>query len=96
MFVTTTHSIFDTDGEPLLEGDTVILLNAPDELLLGLMAEDQLAIRAQIGKKMPIQGFDEHGNVELEFKSDDENTHFIWVKPINIRKSPPGNRNRGH
>lgn len=80
-------SVLDADGEALKEGDSVILLNAPDELLSDLPFEDQVAIKAQVGKAMPVQSFDEHGNVELEFKSDDEMIHYIWVKPLYLRKS---------
>ena len=80
-------SILDADGETLQEGDPVILLNAPDDLLLNLPSEDQVAIRAQVGKSMQVQGFDEHGNVELEFKDDNEMIHFIWIGSSHLRKT---------
>ena len=79
--------VLDVNGEILLEGDSVVLLNAPDELLSDLPSEDQADIKAQAGKAMLVQGFDEHGHVELEFKSEDEMIHFIWVKPLYLRKS---------
>jgi len=79
--------VFDVDGEILKEGDTVILLQAPNELLSDLPDEDQTAINDQIGKTMSIQGFDEYSHVELEFVSEDEMMHFIWVDSSNLRKS---------
>lgn len=81
-----TASNLDVDGHPLVEGDLVTLLSASEELLRGLPSEDQTAIKTQVGKTMPVQGFDEHGNVELEFKSEDEMLHSIWIKPLDLRK----------
>jgi len=79
--------VLDVNGEILREGDPVVLLNAPDELLSDLPSEDRADIKAQVGKAMLVQSFDDHGHVELEFKSEDEMMHFIWVKPLCLRKS---------
>ena len=82
--------MLDIDGEHLQEGDSVILLNAPDELLFDLPSQDQAAIKPQVGKVMSVQGFDEYGHVELEFKLGEEMIHFIWVKPLFLRKIKSG------
>ena len=79
------NTLLDIDGHVLREGDTAILLSAPDELLSNLPSEDQEAIKDQVGKTMLVHGFDEYGHVELEFKSADETIHFIWVKPVFLR-----------
>lgn len=79
--------VLDADGETLKKGDFVILLNAPDELLSNLPTEDQMAIKDQVGKTIPVQDFGENGDVELEFESEDETIHFIWINPSHLRKS---------
>lgn len=79
-------SILDADGKILQEGDSVILLNAPDELLSDLPSEDQAAIKTQTGMAMSVQGFDEHSHVELAFTSEDKIIPFIRAKSLCLRK----------
>lgn len=83
----TEKTLLDADGTSLQEGDLVVFLSAPDELLSNLPSEDQSAIRAQVGKSLTVQGFDQYGHVELEFKSEEGAFHSIWVKPSYLRKS---------
>ncbi len=78
----------DADGTKLHVGDRVRLLNAPDELLRGLPSADQDAIKRQVGEDLVVQSFDPYGNAELEFKSDDDVVHSIWVNPKCLQKSP--------
>lgn len=80
------NSELDASGDLLKEGDLAILLEAPDELLSGLPVEDQMDIKSQVGFEVEVQSFDEYGNVELEFTSKNETIHFIWVKPLYVRK----------
>ena len=60
-------------------GDLVILKHAPASLLRGLPDEDQIAIRAVIGKPVIFAGFT-YGQAEIEFKDDEGDTHTIWVE----------------
>ncbi len=76
----------DVNGNPLSEGDQVMFLCAPEELLKGLLTEDQVAIKAQVGKSLNVEGFDAYGKAELEFQSDDEHIHTIWVNSIHLEK----------
>jgi len=80
------YSIFDVSGELLSEGDLIILLAASEKLLVHLPFKDQIAIKAQVGNVIPIQSFDEFGNVELEFKCEDGDVHFIWVESSQVMK----------
>jgi hypothetical protein len=66
---------------PVVSGDEVVLLEAPLSLLNGLPEEDQIAIRAQVGKKLRINEFDVYGNAELEFIDEHDVIHFVWVEP---------------
>lgn len=50
-------------------------------LLNGLPEEDQVAIRAQVGKRLKINEFDAYGYAELEFQDQEEVIHFIFVEP---------------
>lgn len=86
VYMTSRKPVLDVDGVCLQEGDATILLDVSAELLSGLPSEDQSAIKEQVGKALLVQGFDDHGNVELEFKSEDETIHFIWVAPSCLRK----------
>jgi len=81
------NSVFDADGNLLLEGDAVTLIEVPSELLSGLLKEDQVDIQSQVGLTMQIQEFDDYGNAELEFESKDGMVHFIWVNPLCLRKA---------
>jgi hypothetical protein len=57
-------------------------------LLHGLPVSDQKAIKEQVGKAMEVEGFDDYGNVELEFfeAGDIHHTHTIWVAPDCLKK----------
>lgn len=78
--------ILDSNSHPLKEGDVVKLLNASEDLLRGLPSSDQSAIQDQVNKTMTIQGFNEHGHIELEFTDANGDMHFIWVEPKDIEK----------
>jgi hypothetical protein len=84
--MTDEKQVLDVNGRTLQEGDEVLLLSAPDELLSGLPYEDQSAIKSQIGKVMSVQDFDSQGNVELEFRSGEDMIHFIWIGSSYLRK----------
>lgn len=64
---------------------TVRLLRASPELLQGLPAEDQAAIKwAAKEVSMRMVGADGYGNVELEFKDPAGTRHFIFVRPADV------------
>ena len=69
----------DANGEPLRQRDKVVLMEAPTELLNGLPASDQEAIKAKVGKLLIVEGFDEIGNAEVEFIDSEGSFHSIWV-----------------
>ena len=69
----------------LAVGDWIRLLVAPDSLLKGLPAEDQVAIRAAVGGTYRIESFDASGNAEIEFTADDVR-HTIWIDSISVEK----------
>ncbi|MDH4982593.1 hypothetical protein [Hyphomicrobium sp. D-2] len=71
---------------PITVGDVVVLSEVPPELISGLPDEDVAAIAAQIGSKMKVSGFDELGNVELEFASSADTFHTIFVTAKSLRK----------
>jgi nucleoside permease NupC len=77
----TTTKPLDHFGNPVEAGDDVTLLEAPLVLLNGLPEEDQVAIRAQVGKRLKINEFDAYGYAELEFQDQEEVIHFIFVEP---------------
>lgn len=78
----------DSQARPLRRGDKVIYLDAREHLLSGLPFSDQEAIKAQVGKEMMVEGFDNYGNVELEFleEADAHHSHTIWVEPDCLKK----------
>lgn len=78
----------DSEGRSLQTGDRVLYLEARETLLAGLPADDQAAIRAQVGKEMTVEGFDDYGHVELEFleQGDKYINHTIWVEPDCLKK----------
>ena len=76
----------DSQGETLGKGDKVIFLEAREHLLRGLPVSDQEAIKAQVSKEMVVEGFDDYGNVELEFIDAEDIYHTIWVEPDCLRK----------
>ena len=79
----TEKEYLDSQGRSLRQGDKVIYLEAREHLLRGLPFSDQEAIKAQVGKEMVVEGFDNYGNVELEFldKGEAHYSHTIWVEP---------------
>jgi hypothetical protein len=54
-------------------GDTVVLAEIPLGLLDGLPPEDQQAISEVLGKPLALNGYDEDGRAELEFRDRDVN-----------------------
>ncbi len=76
----------DSQGEPLQKGDKAIYLEAREDLLHGLPASDRKAIEAQVGEAMAVEGFDDYGNVELEFIDAKDIYHTIWVEPDCLKK----------
>lgn len=78
--------IVDANGTTLQIGDYVVLLEAPEELLRDLPSEDKVAIQAQVGRSLEVQGFDEYGHAELEFTDMNGTMHFIWVKGLVLQK----------
>jgi hypothetical protein len=62
-------------------GDFVVLTTAPVELLKGLPLPDQDEIRAIVGKRLKVVGYDEFGYVELEFPDSTKHGRWIWVLP---------------
>lgn len=77
----------DSQGEPLRHGDKVVYLDAREDLLRGLPASDQEVIKAQVGKVVKVEGFDDYGHVELVFTDAEEIIHFIWVEPECVKKT---------
>ncbi len=71
----------DQLGQIVVAGDEVVLSEAPLALLNGLPKKDQLAIKAQVGKRLKLNEFDNYGNAELEFLDEGGGIHFIWVEP---------------
>jgi hypothetical protein len=69
----------DRDGRLVCEGQSVILLEAPAELLNGLLLPDQEAIREAVGQTVAVVGFDANDNAELEFTDTHSHLHTIWV-----------------
>jgi hypothetical protein len=74
----------DMNGLKIIKGAKVRMPVAPVDLLSGLPEEDQSAIRAIIGKKLFVKGFDQYGHVELHFKDKDGDYHNIWVRPSEV------------
>ena len=84
----TEKEYLDSQGRSLRQGDKVIYLEAREHLLRGLPFSDQEAIKTQVGKEMVVEGFDNYGNVELEFldKGETRYSHTIWVEPDCLKK----------
>lgn len=78
---------FDRDNEEIILGDSVRIIEIPACLLDGLPEEDQIAIRAQLGKVLIVEGFGEDGSVELEFIDIAGAIHFIWIAPRCLEKT---------
>jgi hypothetical protein len=78
---------FDSRGQPIVQGNVVVIDSIPDTLLRGLPRDDIEAIRACIGKKLPISSFNEVGDAELEFMDDLGDYHTIWLSGRHLSKA---------
>lgn len=76
-----------TENAKPMPGDRVTLTAIPPGLLDGLPAEDQQAIAEVVGKPITLNGYENDGRAELEFKDRSGNFHFIYVSPDFIRKA---------
>lgn len=74
----------DMNGTSINVGDFVVFCNASDNLLRGLPDEEQHTIKSMVGHSFEVQGFDEHGNIELCLEYGDE-VHFIWVDGSDLK-----------
>jgi len=79
-------AIKDGDGRPINVNDMLIISRVSEDLLRGLPVEDQKSIRDQVGHSVSVQGFDDHGNVEVEFKDSADMIHTIWIEPRCLRR----------
>jgi hypothetical protein len=77
----------DRNGTPIALGDVVTFEQATQGLLRGLPAEDQAAIRQQVGNLFEIVGFNDQGNPELEFVDQAGDHHTIWVEKSCVAKA---------
>jgi hypothetical protein len=66
-------------------GETVVLLGVPAGMLVDLPLEDQQAINEVVGKPILLNGYDDDGMAELEFKDRNGVIHFIYVRLEFIR-----------
>jgi len=69
----------------LKPGEMAVLNEVPPGMLDDLPTEDQEAINEIVGKSILLNGYDEDGRAELEFKDRDGNFHAIFVSPEFIR-----------
>jgi hypothetical protein len=63
-----------------LPGDVVMLTELPANFFKGLPEEDQVEIKAAIGRSVQFIGYS-WGLAELEFTDDQGAMHTIWVDP---------------
>ncbi len=73
------NAIVDRNDKPIAAGDSVKVIEIPALLPQGLPEEDQIAIHAQLGKVLIVQGFNQSGYVELEFVDVAGYIHTIWI-----------------
>jgi hypothetical protein len=66
-------------------GEQVILTQLPLGLAEGLPIEDQRAIYAAVGKRALLNGYDDSGKAELEFRDKNGVIHYIYVSPDVIK-----------
>ena len=76
----------DRNHKPIVAGDNVKVVEIPARLPVGLPREDQIAIHAQHGKTLTIQGFDQNGYAELEFVDSAGHVHTILIEPYCLEK----------
>ena len=81
-----TASVKDSNGEPIRKHDVLTMTRAPEDLTRGLPPEDQSAIRDQVGSTVVVVGFDDHGNVEVEFSDRGGTLHTIWIEPACLQR----------
>jgi hypothetical protein len=66
-------------------GEKVVLMGVPAGMLADLPVEDQQAINEVLGKPILLNGYDDAGRAELEFKDGNGVIHFIYVRTEFIR-----------
>lgn len=76
----------DCNGNSITVGDSVKLVSIPVRLLEGLLQDDQIAIHAQLGRILIIEGFDLNSYAELEFFDAAGYIHTIWIEPCYLEK----------
>ena len=59
----------------------VVLSALPPGFIDNLPAEDQRALVEQVGKQVILNGYDDDGRAELEFKDKKGLSHFIYLDP---------------
>ena len=59
----------------------VVLSALPSGFTANLPDEDQRALVEQVGKRVMLNGYDEDGRAELEFKDKKGVRHFIYLDP---------------
>ena len=69
-------------------GDIVVLSEIPPGLLDDLPVEDQTAIAEAVGTPIRVNGYDEDGRAELEFRDRDGIIHSVYVKLDFIARYP--------
>ena len=80
--------IIDRQGKIIRKGDTVLLVDIPLELFLGITESEQRTLRAEIGKIHLIQNTNQHGNLELEFFDAKGISHAIFIRPSCVTRIP--------
>lgn len=88
----TRPSPYQASQHSLDVGDRVRLVSVPDELAATLDPGDLAAVKAVVGKVLPVAGFNAAGEVELEFRAADSILHTIWVPPRCVKKIERGPR----
>lgn len=76
----------DRNDNPIVAGDSVKIIEIPARLPQGLPEEDQIAIHAQLGKTLIVQGFNQSGYAELEFADIAGHIHTIWIESRCLEK----------
>jgi len=89
----------DCEGNIIVIGDKVILVNVTEHLLKDLPNKDKDAINAHIENIFDLIEFDDYGLVQLDFEHkspDGEVTfHSIWVEPSCLKKLKKIERDKG-
>ena len=69
-------------------GCNVIVREIPTALISDLPPDEQREIRDIVNSILVVQGFDEFGNVELEFGTL-ESSHTVWICPTSLEVCLP-------